>query len=106
MPDIFGNGREQMRQQSDADKDELQADRPTESGVGLSQKKSWPHRLTTSAHGSIPLIHTSAFNSSANCWECRAQSTTTSPCRRARESASAPPARPVVLEAPVLRQPQ
>src|SRR2546429_9511620 len=33
-----------------------------------SQKKSWPHRLKTSAHGSIPLIHTSAFNSSANCW--------------------------------------
>src|ERR1700686_3541831 len=28
----------------------LQTDRPTESGVGLSQKKSWPHRLKTSAH--------------------------------------------------------
>src|SRR5437660_9732696 len=52
LPDIFGNGREQMRQQADADKDELyKADRPIESGVGLSQKKSWPHRLKTSAHG-------------------------------------------------------
>ncbi len=48
----------------------VQTDRPTESGVGLSQKKSWPHRLTTNAHGSIRLIGASASNSSANCWEC------------------------------------
>ena len=53
LPDVFGNGREQMRQQADAEKDDLQADRPTESGVGLSQKKSWPYQLKTAAYGSI-----------------------------------------------------
>src|SRR5208282_5700150 len=71
LPDLFGNGREQMRQQADADQGRaLQTDRPTESGVGLSQKKSWPHRLKTSAHGSIHDIRGSPSNSSANCWEC------------------------------------
>src|SRR3954451_4450884 len=53
LPDIFGNGREQMRQQADADadKDELYKQiGQLKSGVGLSQKKSWPPRLKTSAH--------------------------------------------------------
>ena|SRR5579872_1424386 len=66
LPDIFGNGREQMRQQSDTEKDELYQQIGDESGVGLSQKKSWPHRLKTNAHGSIPLIRASASNSSAS----------------------------------------
>ena len=89
LPDIFGNGREQMRQQSDADKDELYKRRRSgqpESGVGLSQKKSWPHRLKTSAHGSIHDIRGSPSNSSANCWECRARPTTISRSRRARRT--------------------
>ena len=49
--------------QSDAEKDpnSLQADRPDESGVGLSQKKSWPHRLKTNGQASIPVIGVSAF---------------------------------------------
>jgi hypothetical protein len=36
----------------------LQADRPTESGVGLSQKKSWPHRLKSDDDGSTHDIRT------------------------------------------------
>ena len=59
LPDIFGNGREQMRQQADAEKDELYKQiGQTESGVGLSQKKSWPHRLKTDDDGSIHNIRT------------------------------------------------
>ena len=64
----------------------VQTDRPTESGVGLSQKKSWPHRLKTNGHGSIPLIRASAFNSSANCWACRVRPTTIRRSRRARRT--------------------
>src|ERR1700690_1371215 len=87
LPDIFGNGREQIRQQGRYREGRtLQTHRPTESGVGLSQKKSWPHRLRTSVHGSIPPIRASAFNSSANCWECRARPTTTNRCRKARRT--------------------
>ena len=59
LPDLFGNGREQMRQQADAREGRaLQADRSTQSGVGLSQKKSWPHQLTSAADGSIHNIRT------------------------------------------------
>jgi hypothetical protein len=36
----------------------LQADRPTQSGVGLSQKTSWPHQLRNAANGSTPGIRT------------------------------------------------
>ena len=36
----------------------VQADRPNESGVGLSQKKSWPHPLTTNGYGSTYIIGT------------------------------------------------
>jgi hypothetical protein len=47
LPDMFGNGREQVRQKADAEKDEsLQIDRPTQSGVGFL-KKSWCCRLRT-----------------------------------------------------------
>ena len=42
LPDVFGNGRDQMREQADLEKDELW---PVESGVGLSQKKSWPDEI-------------------------------------------------------------
>ena len=53
LPDVFSNGREQIRQQADAEKDELlQADRSAQSGVGLSQKQIWPYRLTSGADGS------------------------------------------------------
>src|SRR5271155_4910790 len=62
----------------------LQTDRPIESGVGLSQKKSWPHRLKTSGHGLIPPIRASTFNSSANCWECRARPTITGRSQKTR----------------------
>ena len=59
LPDIFGNGREQMQQQADTEKDELYKQiGPTESGVGLSQKNSWPHRLKTDDDGSIHNIRT------------------------------------------------
>jgi hypothetical protein len=59
LPDVFGNGREQMRQQADAEKGRtLQADGPTQSGVGLSQKKSWPYHLTNADDGSIHSIPT------------------------------------------------
>jgi len=40
LPDIFGNGREQMRQQADTQKDELYKQiGQLKSGIGLSQKK-------------------------------------------------------------------
>jgi transposase len=85
LPDIFGNGREQMRQQADADKDELYKQiGQLKVELDFSQKKSWPHRLKTNVHGSIPSIRASASNSNANCWECRAQPTTISRFRRAR----------------------
>src|SRR5271163_5067100 len=71
LPDIFGNGREQVRQQSDAEKDELYK-RIGQLKVELDflQKRAGPHRLTTNGNGSIPLTRASASNSSANCWEC------------------------------------
>jgi transposase-like protein len=41
LPDIFGNGREQMRQQADVEKDELYRQIGSiESGVGPSPKKA------------------------------------------------------------------
>src|SRR5579864_5598010 len=64
----------------------VQTDRPAESGVGLSQKKSWPYRLTTNGNGSIRLTGASAFNSSANCWECRARPTTISRSQRVQKT--------------------
>src|ERR1700682_770764 len=73
LPDIFGNGREQIRQQADTEKDEL-------------YKQIGPHRLRINVHGSMPPIRASAFNSSANCWECRARPTTTSRCRTVRRT--------------------
>src|SRR6202451_2946989 len=67
LPDIFGNGREQVRQQSDAEKDELYKQiGQLKVEFGLSQKKSWPHRLKTNGHGSIPLTLASASTNSAN----------------------------------------
>ena len=86
LPDVFGNGREQIRQQADTEKDELYKQ------IGQLKveldflKKSWPHRLRTSVDGSIPPIRGSAFNSSANCWECRARPTITSRSRKARRT--------------------
>jgi transposase-like protein len=54
LPDIFGNGREQMREQSDTEKDELYKQiGQLKVGVGLSQKKSWPRHLRTDVYGSI-----------------------------------------------------
>src|SRR5579864_1417043 len=64
----------------------VQTDRPAKSGVGLSQKKSWPYRLTTNGNGSIRLTGASAFNSSANCWECRARPTTISRSQRVQKT--------------------
>ncbi len=57
LPDVFGNGREQVRQQADAEKDELFKQIGQLSGAGLSQKKSWPHQLKSDADGSIRDIH-------------------------------------------------
>jgi hypothetical protein len=86
-PDIFGNGREQMRQQSDAEKDELYKQiGQLKVELDFLKKKSWSHRLKTNGNGSIPLIHGSAFSSSANCRECRAQPATISGDRRARRT--------------------
>jgi hypothetical protein len=52
---IFSNGH--AKEQADVEKDELlPADRTAESRAGLSQKKSWPAQLRTSADGSIPDI--------------------------------------------------
>jgi hypothetical protein len=53
LPDIFGNGRQQIRQQAHAAKDELYKQ------IGQLKleldllKQSWPYRLKTSAHESI-----------------------------------------------------
>jgi hypothetical protein len=85
----------------------LQADRPTKSGAGLSQKKSWPHRLKNGADGSIPLIHASAFNSIANCWGVPHSTYYYQPRRESAEKpAIAPPTRPAVSEASAFRKPQ
>jgi len=84
LPNIFGNGREQGAPAVRCRKGRvLQTDRPIESGAGLSPKKSGPHRLKIYGNGSIPLIRASAFNRSANCWQCRARPTTTRRGRRA-----------------------
>ena len=48
------------------------------------QKKSWPHRLKTSAMDRSHHIRGSPSNGSANCWECRARPATISRSRRAR----------------------
>ena len=46
LPDIFGNGREQMRQQADTEKDELYKQiGQLKVELDFPQKKSWPHRL-------------------------------------------------------------
>ena len=53
LSDVFGNGREQIRQQADAGKDELYRQiGQLNSGAGLSQKKSWPARLRIAENGS------------------------------------------------------
>jgi transposase-like protein len=85
LPDIFGNvqGADSPAVRHRKGRT-LQTDRPTQSGAGLSQEKSWPPRLKTAAYGSIPLIRDSPSNGSANCWECRARPSTTSHSRRAR----------------------
>src|ERR1700694_2978893 len=71
LPDIFGNGREQMRQQADADKDEIYKQ--------IGQLKVELDFLKKRAgHGSIHDIRGSLYNSSANCWECRARPAITS----------------------------
>jgi transposase len=86
LPDVFGNGREQVRQQSDAEKDELYKQ------IGQLKveldflEKSWPHRLTTNGNGSILRTGASAFSSSANCWGCRARPTTISRGQRAQKT--------------------
>jgi|GEM_PF-3773174 len=46
LPGVFGNGREQLRQQADLEKDELD----------FLKKKSWLHRLKNAAHGSTRII--------------------------------------------------
>jgi hypothetical protein len=50
LPDIFGNGREPMRQQTDAEKNEFY--KPIGQLKVELEKKSWSHRLRT--HGSTP----------------------------------------------------
>ena len=57
LPDIFGNGREQMRQQAEADKDELYKQiGQLKVELDFLKKKSWPHRLKTDADGSTHTI--------------------------------------------------
>jgi transposase len=57
LPDVFGNGCDQMRQQSDAEKDELYKQiGQLKVEVDFLPKKSWTHRLRTAAHKSIPNI--------------------------------------------------
>jgi hypothetical protein len=53
LPDVFGHGREQVRQERRPKWTSSTSRSATESGVGLSQKKSWPHRLKTAAYESI-----------------------------------------------------
>ncbi len=87
LPDIFGNGREQVRQQSDAEKDELYKQiGQLKVELDFLKKRAGLIRLTTNGNGSIPLTGASAFNSSANCWGCRARPTTISRGRRARRT--------------------
>jgi hypothetical protein len=59
LPDVFGNRREQMRQQADTEKDELykQIGQLTVE-LDFLEKKSWPYRLKTGADGSTPNIRT------------------------------------------------
>src|ERR1700675_3736670 len=83
MPDIFGNGREQMRQQADADKDELYK-QIGQLKVELDFLKT---AMRTAGRAALNLLPPAASGERG-------------------ESASAPPARSVVPEAPVLRQPQ
>jgi hypothetical protein len=58
LQDVFGNGRQQMCEQSDAEKDgrytqiaQLKVE------LDFLQKKSWPYRLKANAHGTIPPHH-------------------------------------------------
>src|SRR5258708_3253600 len=85
LPDIFGNGRDQMRQQADADKDELYKQIGQRKWSWTSQKKSWPHRLKRNVHGSIHAIRGTP-SSSAKCWESRPRPTAISRSRRARRT--------------------
>src|SRR5258706_13590673 len=64
LPDIFGNGREQVRQQIDVEKDELykQIGR-LKGGSWNFLKKELASRLTPTGHLSIRTIRASAFNS-------------------------------------------
>ena len=86
LPDIFGNGREQMRQQSDTEKDELYKQ------IGQLKveldflKERVPHRLKTDAYGSTPPIRASPCNSSAYCRACLVRPSTTSRSRRAQRT--------------------
>jgi putative transposase len=55
LPDIFGNDREQVRQQADAAKDELYKQiGQLKVELDFLKKKIWPYRLRIVAYGSIP----------------------------------------------------
>ena len=84
----------------------LQADRPTESGVGLSQKKSWTHRLKTGEYGSIQHPGLS-FARQCELLGCAALNLLSpAAAGKLRELAADAPARRAVPEAAVFRQPQ
>ena len=52
LPDVFGNGREQVRQQADLEKDELIKRAASSRWSWTFSKKSWLPRLKSGAHGS------------------------------------------------------
>jgi hypothetical protein len=59
LPDIFGNGREQMRQQADTEKDELYKQiGQLKVELDFLKKTDWPHRLKPDDDGSIHNIRT------------------------------------------------
>src|ERR1700730_13077557 len=107
LPDIFGNGREQLRQQSDADKDELYKQigqlkvelaflkkraglingRQTSMDRSRSSASKHPTAMRTAGSVSLDVLLSAAAG-------------------ERRESASTPQAGPVVPEASLFRQPQ
>lgn len=57
LPDVFGNGREQLRQEADTEKDELYKQiGQLKVELDFLKKKSWPARWKISANGSIHSI--------------------------------------------------
>lgn len=86
LPDVFGNGREQMRQQADTEKAELyQQIEQLKVELDFSKTKSRIARLRSGGHGSTRNIFCLS-RCNANCWACRDRATTSSRGARARRT--------------------